>query len=59
MVITRKNFDILKETILNNNIIFPAAINAINETEAAAIDHNKKMSAYILEKRKDNKNYCR
>ena len=59
MIITRKNFDILKAAILSGPEVFPAALTAINETEKAAADHNKKMSAYILEKRKDNKNYCR
>lgn len=59
MNITKANFEILKNTILSGPEVFPAALAAINETEKAAADHNKKMVAYITEKRKNNKNYCR
>ncbi|MBO4920426.1 MAG: hypothetical protein J5372_00785 [Lachnospiraceae bacterium] len=59
MTITRKNFDILKQAVFINVKVHPAAVKAIQETEKAAADHNKRMSAYILEKRKENKNYCR
>ena len=59
MTITRKNFDIIKQAILNDTKTDPAVLLAIQATEAAAVDHNKKMVAYITEKRKDNKNFCR
>ena len=59
MTIKRKDFDIIKAAILTGPDIPPAALKAINDTEQAAIDHNKKMCAYILEKRKENKNFCR
>lgn len=57
MTITRKNFDILKEAAQKVNTM--AVNQAIFETEQAAEKASKKASAYILEKRKNNKNYCR
>lgn len=59
MNITRKNFDILKQAATQNPVIYPGVLQAINETEKAAADANRKNAAYILEKRKINKNYCR
>lgn len=59
MIISRKNFDILKSIVLNMPELYPAAVSAIKETEKAAEEANRKNAAYILEKRKTNKNYCR
>ncbi len=59
MIITRKNFDILKQAATAGGFIYPGALQAIAETEKAAEDANRKNAAYILEKRKTNKNYCR
>lgn len=57
MTITRKNFNILKEAAQKVNTM--AVNQAIFETEQAAEKASKKTSQYILEKRKNNKNYCR
>lgn len=64
MVITKSNFEILKNAALyaaeiEKKIFGDRVKIAIETTEQAAADHNEKMVAYILEKRKDNKNYCR
>lgn len=57
MTITRKNFEVLKQTALLAGS--PEALKAITETETAAAEASKKTSAYILEKRKKDPNYCR
>lgn len=57
MTITRKNFEVLKQTALLAGS--PEALKAITETETAAEQASKKTSAYILEKRKKNPLYCR
>lgn len=63
MTITKTNYKVLKNAALyaaKNEPIFADSVNiAIETTEQAAADHNKKVSAYILEKRKNNKYYCR
>lgn len=59
MTIKRKDFDIIKAAVLSGPDIPPAAVKAIQDTEKAAADHNKKMIEYITEKRKENKNFCR
>jgi len=58
MTITRKNFTILKNAALQAENT-KEVNQAIQETEKAAAAHNGKMVAYITEKRKNNKNYCR
>ena len=63
MNITKSNFEILKNAALyaaEKEPIFLGSVKiAIETTEQAAADHNEKMVAYITEKRKNNKNYCR
>lgn len=58
MTITRKNFDILKKAALSaaNSL---EVLQAIEETENASKAANKKMTQYITERRKLDKNYCR
>lgn len=57
MTITRKNFNILKEAAQKVNTML--VNQAIFETEQAAEQASKKTSAYIMERRKKDKNYCR
>lgn len=59
MTITKKNFLTLKAAALQAADSLQEVLKAIQETEQAAADHNGKMVAYITEKRKNNKNYCR
>lgn len=64
MIITKSNFEILKNAALyaadiEQEIFRDRVKIAIETTEQAAADHNKKMIEYITEKRKNNKNYCR
>lgn len=58
MTITKSNFLILKNAALQAENT-KEVNQAIEQTEQAAADHNEKMVAYITEKRKNNKNYCR
>lgn len=57
MTITRKNFNILKEAAQKVNTML--VNQAIFETEQAAEMASKKTSLYIMERRKQDKNYCR
>lgn len=63
MTITKTNYLVLKTAALyaaEKKPIFADSVKiAIELTEQAAADHNEKMVAYITEKRKNNKNYCR
>lgn len=59
MTITKNNFMILRAAALQAAENNTQILKAIQETEQAAADHNEKMVAYITEKRKNNKNYCR
>ena len=59
MTITKKNYNTLKAAALEAADNLPEVLKAIQETEQAAADHNKKMTEYITERRKKNKNYCR
>lgn len=64
MVITKSNFEILKNAALyaaeiEKKIFGDRVKIAIETTEQAAADHNEKMVAYITERRKKNRNYCR
>ena len=59
MTITKKNYITLKAAALEAADNLQEVLKAIQETEKAAADHNEKMVAYITEKRKNNKNYCR
>ena len=64
MTITRTNFEILKAAALyaaeiEKEIFLDRVKIAIETTETAAADASKKTSAYILERRKKDKNYCR
>lgn len=63
MTITKTNYLALKNAALyaaEKEPIFTDSVKlAIELTEEAAADHNEKMVAYITEKRKNNKNYCR
>lgn len=63
MTITKTNYLALKNAALyatEKEPIFAGSVKlAIELTEETAVDHNEKMVAYITEKRKNNKNYCR
>lgn len=64
MTITRTNFEILKNAALyaaeiEKEIFGDRVKIAIETTETAAQEASKKTTAYILEKRKKDKNYCR
>lgn len=59
MTITKKNYIILKQAALNAADNLQEILKAIQDTEKAAEIASKKTSLYILEKRKQNKNYCR
>ncbi len=59
MTITKKNYITLKAAAVKAADNLQEVLKAINETEQATADHNKKMIEYITEKRKNNKNYCR
>lgn len=64
MTITKSNFEILKNAALyaaeiEKEIFGDRVKIAIELTEQAAADHNEKMVAYITERRKKNRNYCR
>lgn len=59
MTITKKNYITLKAAAVKAADNLQEVLKAINETEQAAADHNKKMIEYITAKRKNNKNYCR
>ena len=58
MTITKANFEILKNAVLRSA---PSGLElkAIEETENARKQASEKATAYILEKRKTDKNYCR
>lgn len=58
MTITKANFELLKRAALTAAPSLEVK-KAIEETETAEKKHNEKMIAYITEKRKSNKNYCR
>lgn len=58
MTITKENYNILKAAALLSGAD-PLLLKAITETETAEKEHNKKMIAYIQNKRKLDKNYCR
>ena len=58
MTITKNNFEILKRAALQAAPSLEVA-KAIEETEKAAAAASAKAAAYITEKRKTNKNYCR
>lgn len=58
MTITKENYNILKAAALLSGAD-TLILKAITETETAEKEHNKKMIAYITEKRRNNKNYCR
>lgn len=58
MTITKNNFEILKAAALLSGER-PDVKKAIAETERAAEMASKKTSAYIMERRKQDKNYCR
>ena len=59
MTITKKNYLTLKAAAVKAADNLQEVLKAIQETEQAAADHNKKMIEYITEKRKNNKKYCR
>ena len=64
MTITRTNFEILKNAALyaaeiEKEIFLDRVKIAIETTETAAADASAKTTAYILERRKRDKNYCR
>lgn len=64
MIITRTNFEILKNAALyaaeiEKDIFLDRVKIAIETTETAAAQASAKTTAYILEKRKKDKNYCR
>lgn len=59
MTITKSNYIILKQAALNAAENLQEILKAIEQTEKAENDHNKKMVAYITEKRRNNRNYCR
>jgi len=59
MTITKNNFMILRAAALQAAENNTQILKAIQETETAAEIASKKTSQYILEKRKQNKNYCR
>lgn len=59
MTITKKNYITLKQAALNAADNLQEILKAIEQTEKAENDHNKKMVAYITEKRRNDKNYCR
>lgn len=59
MTITKKNYITLKQAALNAADKLQEVLKAIEQTEKAENDHNQKMVAYITEKRRNNKNYCR
>ena len=59
MTITRSNYEILKKAALIAAETVPAVFSAIAETEEARKKDNARNAAYITEKRKTNKNYCR
>ena len=57
MTITKKDYITLKTAALQAPA--PEVIQAIEHIEKAVADHNARMVAYITEKRRNNKNYCR
>ena len=64
MTITKTNFEILKAAALyaaeiEKEIFLDRVKIAIETTETAAQEANAKTTAYILERRKKDKNYCR
>ena len=64
MTITRTNYEILKNAALyaaeiEKEIFLDRVKIAIETTETAAQEANAKTTAYILERRKKDKNYCR
>lgn len=59
MTITKKNFLTLKAAALQAADSLQEVLKAIQETETAAADHNARMVAYITDKRKKDRNYCR
>ena len=57
MTITKKNYIIIKNAaLLSENL---EVIKAIEQTERAEKERSLKTSAYIMERRKQDKNYCR
>ena len=64
MTITKSNYLILKNAALyaaeiQKEIFLDRVKTAIETTETAAADASAKTTAYILERRKKDKNYCR
>lgn len=59
MIITKNNFEILKAAAVKAAGDQLTILRAIEETEKAAAAASAKAAAYITEKRKTNKNYCR
>ena len=59
MTILKYNYTALKKAALRSGLYVDEVQRAINETEAQEKAHNAKMCAYITERRKKNKNYCR
>lgn len=64
MTITKSNYLILKAAALyaaeiEKEIFLDRVKIAIENTETAAADASAKTTAYILERRKKDKNYCR
>lgn len=59
MTITKKNYITLKQAALNAADNLQEILKAIEQTEKAENDHNKKMVAYITDKRKKDRNFCR
>ena len=59
MIITKANFETLKAAALTAAGDHKNILKAITETETAAAAASAKAAAYITEKRKTNKNYCR
>ena len=55
MTITKSEFLVLKQAAGKA----PELNQVVNNIENRSKEQNKKNSAYILEKRKTNKNYCR
>lgn len=57
MTISKNNYIIIKNAaLLSENL---EVIKAIEQTERAEKERSLKTSAYIMERRKQDKNYCR
>lgn len=59
MTITKNEFNILNQAAAKAADIFPELTAICTNIENRSKEQNKKNSAYIMEKRKSNKNYCR